>query len=589
MGRRPCRIRVAGASFPLVFAVLAMLVCMCVALPAHQAFAKSAENSYWSTDEYADDIWSKHADTSWYTSDKSASSYTIANARQLAGLAVLVTMHDVSFDGKTIRLASDIDLGGHQWFPIGCNEDNLWMNSPFCGTFDGQGHTIKNLYIENAWHDQALFGNVVGATIENFTLTGSVTTGWMAGGVVAQMSRTRLDNIVNRADVKTLFKSGDGGFASTAGGIVGYVVDTYVTRNGATPSSLTNLKNYGSVEIAGITEQGGGVGGIAGSLVCADDDRAIVVSRCENHGTVHANASNYTDIWNKGAGGIIGSTATYGNYQISDCSNRGDVSSANLASTGGITGSISGVNSSVSYCYNAGSVDGESPEEVASTGGIVGRSVAAHTGNTQLDITSCYNVGEISGRGGNTSAILGAESGYGEDWDGNSGGTTVNNVNNYYAENSVTNSSSTGVLFQSGTVEAAQPVSMERINSDEVIESLNNTDEGKDHYAKGKTSPKLDLRSSADTGLDDSSAKGDGQADQTTIAEDNPAQQKETHMYAIQADESADAPMQLDFNVTLLILGVATVLLVALGLIWQLGDYRKQKARLRAVPTKQRG
>ena len=496
---------------------------------------------------------------------------------------MLVTKKHVSFQGKTISLGNDIDLSGHQWFPIGCDNDTYWGQSPFKGTFDGRGHTIRNLYIENGWHGQALFGLTYDACLKNFTVRGSVTTGWKAAGVAADTERTTLENIVNYCDVTTLFKSGDGGYASTAGGIVAYVVDVYVTRDGAKSSKLVNLKNYGTVTCGGITEQGGGVGGIAGSLLCGDDDQEILVSQCENHGTVNAEASNYVDMYAKGVGGIVGSTATYGNYRITDCSNTGEVKSANLVSTGGIAGSISGLGSAVTYCYNAGNVNGASPDEVASTGGIVGRSVAAHTGNTTLDITSCYNVGAISGRGGNVSAILGVTSGYAEDWDSNDGGTTVNNVANYYVEDSVQTTSETGVLFQRGTVEMAQPVSAERINSQEVIDALNETDSANDHYTVGSASPKLELKGSSDLGVDDKSSEGEGTDEQVYLNDVDDASQKETHMYAISMEQQPDQAGEVDFNATLIVLLAALVLLVAAGCALQLGDYRAQTRPLRAV------
>ncbi len=569
-------------------AAVCMLACALLLMVVPNAHAAGMTNDYFGTDEYASNIWYKHAKTSWYTSNKNASMYTLNTAAELAGLARLVVMDDVTFEGKTIKLGKDISLKGHQWFPIGCDQDNYWMASPFKGTFDGQGHTISNLYIKNAWHGQALFGYTRDATLTNFTVKGSVTTGWKAAGVVADMDRTQLSNITNYADVKTLFKSGDGGYSSTAGGIVAYVVDTYVTQDGARPSSMTNLKNYGSVEIAGITEQGGGVGGIVGSML-TDDDQTIVVSQCENYGTIRAQASNYVDIYIKGAGGIVGSTATYGNYAITDSANHGDVSSANLASTGGIAGSISGLNSSVTYCYNSGSIDGQSAEEIASSGGIVGRSVSAHTGNTILDIISCYNVGSVTGKGSNISAILGSTSGFAEDWDSNDGGTTVNNISNYYAEDSVTASSQSGVLFQQGTVDAAQPVSMDRINSQEVIDDLNSTDKEKDHYSEGSTSPKLDLKASTDTGIDNSSNKGEGVEEETTINETNPAEQKETHMYEIQQDADKDALTEAQLNITFIVMGVSLVVLLLIGFAWQFRDYRVQRRKLKAVEVTQKG
>ncbi|MDO4502025.1 MAG: hypothetical protein Q4D06_02475 [Coriobacteriia bacterium] len=586
MGDRASQVLLASRLRELAACALALLlaVCMLAFAPSQRAYGV---NEYWDAGVYSKNLWTKYADTSWYSANKDSAVYTITTAEQFAGLSKLVTTQGVDFRGKTVRLGANIDLKGHQWLPIGCDEDNYWDDSPFRGTFDGRGHTISGLYIKNAWHHQALFGKIYDATLKNFTVKGKVTTGWGAAGVVALSERSTLSNITNYADVTTLFKSGDGGFSSTAGGVVAYVVDVYVTQNGAKSSVLTGLRNYGNVEIAGITEQGGGVGGIAGSLIAADDDKAIQVTQCENYGTVHALSSNYPDIYMKGAGGIVGSTATYGNYEVSDCSNVGDVSSDNLASTGGIVGAISGLSSSVSYCYNAGSVNGASPEAVSAAGGIVGRSVAAHTGSTTLSVVSCYNVGKVTGRGANISAILGATSGYGEDWDSTDAGTTVVNDSNYYTEDSVQRSVQGDVLFQKGTVDAAQPVSRDQINSAEVIKNLNATDKSMDHFAEGELSPKLELKAGTDMGLDDSSAEGKGEDAQTTVSQEEPAHQKETHMYAVSPDKADQAFSDVPLNVVLAVVIAVLLLLVAGSVAWQLGYFKSQTRRLKAVPSPQ--
>ena len=55
--------------------------------------------------------WSEVAVTSWYNA--SQSSFTISTAEQLAGLAQLVNS-GTNFSGKTVALASDIDLAGRE-------------------------------------------------------------------------------------------------------------------------------------------------------------------------------------------------------------------------------------------------------------------------------------------------------------------------------------------------------------------------------------------------------------------------------------------------------------------------------------------
>lgn len=138
--------------------------------------------------EYADDginngsatevvpTWDGTADTSWYNEE--ADEFELTTAEQLAGLAVLVDGGN-TFEGKTIKLASNINLyevdenGERVSFdPIGYG-----YNTVFKGTFDGQGHTISNLY-QNGWalgldystEGGGLFASVVDATIKNLTV-----------------------------------------------------------------------------------------------------------------------------------------------------------------------------------------------------------------------------------------------------------------------------------------------------------------------------------------------------------------------------------------------------------------------------------
>lgn len=78
-----------------------------------------------------------------------------------------------TYEGKYILLAADIDLKGSeekQWTPIG-NRTNQ-----FKGTFDGDGHKITGLYINNSSDYMGLFGYVgEGSTVKNLSVDGTVT------------------------------------------------------------------------------------------------------------------------------------------------------------------------------------------------------------------------------------------------------------------------------------------------------------------------------------------------------------------------------------------------------------------------------
>lgn len=84
--------------------------------------------------------WTDYTDTSWYSDGETV--FHISNAEELAGLAKLVNDGN-TFNGSTVYLDADLDLGGREWTSIGYgnNVKNYWG-----GVFDGQGHTISRLY-----------------------------------------------------------------------------------------------------------------------------------------------------------------------------------------------------------------------------------------------------------------------------------------------------------------------------------------------------------------------------------------------------------------------------------------------------------
>ena len=114
------------------------------------------------------------SDRSWY--DDEEDSFTISTAAQLKGFADIVNIDDKMFAGKTVTLAKDIDLGGHIWVPIG-NYVSDPVRSAFKGTFDGDGHTVSNLYIDEGYTERSGsawmgFFTMIrdNATIKNLTL-----------------------------------------------------------------------------------------------------------------------------------------------------------------------------------------------------------------------------------------------------------------------------------------------------------------------------------------------------------------------------------------------------------------------------------
>lgn len=102
------------------------------------------------------------------------------------------------YTGQTVKLMADIDLEGIEWRPIGTfNASDGNGNPSFNGTFDGNGKTIRNLYINlpdkngvgffasNAVYKDAVIKNV---TFENANVTGhkwvGVVQGYTYGSVI---------------------------------------------------------------------------------------------------------------------------------------------------------------------------------------------------------------------------------------------------------------------------------------------------------------------------------------------------------------------------------------------------------------------
>ena len=120
-----------------------------------------------STGIFAADAWDGTVDTSWYKADQT--SFEISNGKELAGLAAIVNgnasgITKSNFEGKTITLTADIDLGNKEWTMIGTNNA-----SAFRGTFDGNGKTISNLVLSAGVQNNAFFGYTYGQ-VKNFTI-----------------------------------------------------------------------------------------------------------------------------------------------------------------------------------------------------------------------------------------------------------------------------------------------------------------------------------------------------------------------------------------------------------------------------------
>lgn len=157
-----------------------------------------------------------------------------------------------SFSGKTVKLGADINLNGIAWTPIGA------ANTPayFQGTFDGQGHTIYGLNVDNSvdgymYSTSGLFGwiDAGAATIKNVNISGATVKGshWV-GGVVGYMTGTIENCHVTNSTIAG-YNVNDDANGDKVGGIVGYVNTGKGSLNG---NSVTDSTIIGYRDVAGI-------------------------------------------------------------------------------------------------------------------------------------------------------------------------------------------------------------------------------------------------------------------------------------------------------------------------------------------------
>ena len=113
------------------------------------------------------------------------------------------------------KMTADIPMVGRYWVPIGTSD------SPFTGTFDGEGHIISDLTMvaANASTEYGMFGNVAaGAAIKNVVLRDCLFTGTndYAGSMVYKMNGGTLSDCQAHGVVNTASPG------CTIGGLVGY-------------------------------------------------------------------------------------------------------------------------------------------------------------------------------------------------------------------------------------------------------------------------------------------------------------------------------------------------------------------------------
>ncbi len=295
------------------------------------------------------------------------SPYLIKTKADLIALSEATTVKKQSFADSYFSLENDIDLEYDTDF-AGITTDGT-STVAFEAVFEGNGHTLHNIYIANRvfWSTEPTddaFGTLntssckstsgfIGrlgenGVIRNLNLAADCkfTEQYASAGSFAGICSGLIENCRNYADVQ--------GISCWVGGIAGRVELQGVVRN---------CYNAGNVK-SGYANAGGIVGVAYG-----------LIENCTNTGdiTVEQLATNYANQLNL-AGGIAGGSS---GSIIKNCINYGSVSTTK-ARCGGISGSLAGTSTSgvgkdeVYYSINLGAVDTADKTTIGAIGGQSG-------------------------------------------------------------------------------------------------------------------------------------------------------------------------------------------------------------------------
>ncbi len=363
---------------------------------------------------------------------------TIDNEREFKDFYTNVANGD-SYRNKTIRLTSDLDLSK-------LNLLTIWTDAKkenrFCGVFDGNGHTIKNIDMSSCTEWAGLFRSMgIDGEVKNLTIEDSKFgngKGIAVGGVVGQA--TGDNSVIDNVTVKNCVIKG----TDYVGGIVGtsslkdaeYCDKMYSMiriRNCVSDSTITGTANTGGIEGGGgsvrienctnksTVTSSGIAGGIFGQGLNRSEDPRVVVSDCINEGDITSTGTYaggivgliYSDarshyIYNNNnsgeinakniAGGIV--AVSYGGGTYNDNKNSGNVKSDD-SHAAGVVAWIQDDGGSISNNENSGTING-----YKSSGGIAGYvgdsdsdrkySVENNKNSGDVDVTNGYAAGIVA-------------------------------------------------------------------------------------------------------------------------------------------------------------------------------------------------
>ena len=258
--------------------VTMLLLVMAILMPYGGAWAQTASQpSEGNGSEGSPYIITKAEELAWFRDAVNNGGYEIC--AKIADNVEVIDLKDFCHAADASQNLKELS-----WEPIG-NSD--WS---YVGTFDGNGKTITNLYINATQAYKGLFGLIYQSTIKNLTFENANVTNTendigILAGYAGNGNTLQNIKISNTCQIK--------GGNDFTGGIAGYL-----------DGNAYNCVNYATVQ--GTEDVGGLFGFYSG------DGNSMTA--CANYGNV--TASSYT------AGGLVG---YFESGTIKDCANYGDI------------------------------------------------------------------------------------------------------------------------------------------------------------------------------------------------------------------------------------------------------------------------
>ena len=273
--------------------------------------------------------------------------------------------------------------GGDGWEPMGDNSNRLNTQ------FEGNGHTVSNLYIHRQDTDSVgLFGRVgASGVIGNLGVVNAEIAGRRYVGILAGWNGGEITGSHATGSVR--------GTSYYVGGLVGWNESGVITASYASGSAsgdahvggLAGYNSRGAITASYATGSASASSGSVGGLVGSNVNGGAIT---ESYATGDVSGGD-------SVGGLVGSNGYRSSITVSYAT--GDVSGTGLY-VGGLVGDNSGP---VVAAYATGGVSGGRQQ----AGGLVGR-------NNGGSITASYAIGSVSGGGSFVGGLVGRDTSNGD-------------------------------------------------------------------------------------------------------------------------------------------------------------------------------